>query len=54
MKKKKVEMSKVSVNTITSLPQNLQFTLFQNQKENPGTKWDERSCYFLKVKVIGT
>jgi len=37
-----------------NFPQNLRWTLFQNQKENPVIKWDERSWIFLKVKVIGT
>lgn len=54
MKKKKVKMSKLPVITSASFPKNLQFTFVQNQKENPGTVWDERLWFFLKVRVIGT
>lgn len=35
-------------------PQKLRLKLFQNQKESPGTDWDETTWVFLRVKAIGT
>lgn len=45
-------MSKMSVNLI-SFTKNIRSVSFQNQK-NPGILWDEKSWFYLKVKVIGT